>query len=405
VKEVQRLVEAYTKYAGQPNELRKLEESTRAVFSDQSVTRNFELGDLFIECFGYDKYKDIRSAGKEKLEPGKLKQIFESGGGSVTTAAFANITQQYAYTTVIDAYALPERVFSSLIPVQPTKLQKERVPGITAMGDENLVVPENAEYPKAGVGENWIDTPLQRKRGVVVEASWEAMFYDRTGQLTDNLKTQGEQLAINIENRAIACIVDSGETAGYQYRYRWRNLAPMATYGDNSGDHSFDNLAASNTLLDWTSIQTAWLLMMAMTDPFTGQPIMLGAKDLIVPPALVAAAAFATGGNVSRAVPGYATTGNPSKTEIPNPANIFGNLQIRTSQLLRASPYGTNSDSIWFLGDISKAFKYFQSLPLEVTTAPAGNEAEFTRDCVWRVKTREVGSFVTVEPRAVIKCT
>ena len=53
----------------------------------------------------------------------------------------------------------------------------------------------------------------------------------------------------------------------------------------------------------------------------------------------------------------------------------------------------------------SASFEYIENLPTEVTTAPAGNEAEFTKDIVLRTKVREKGTYSTKQPRGMIKNT
>lgn len=367
-------------------------------FKARSARDSFHLGEWFEECFGYDAYKRCRS--DRENGPGLARRFMESA--AVTTAAFQNVTQQYAYTTVLEAYNLPEIVFTKLIPVRPTTLVNERIPGISHIGDEALVVGEKEDFPVVGVSENWIDTPPCRKRGFVVAATWEAMFYDRTNQLGEMLNQHSKWLAVNHEKRAIAAIIDAGEsTTNGEYRYRWKGNT-IATYGDNSGTHTWDNLSASTPLTDYTSLNTAWLLLSAMTDPYTGEPISVEPKDLIIPPALMLTAEFARSGTVRRTAPGYATSGNPAGTEIPNPVQMLGQFTPRSSQLLKAA---TGSDTTWYIGDIARALVYMENLAPEVLAAPAGNEAEFTQDVVYRVRVKEVGTFATVEPRALVKCT
>ena len=66
--------------------------------------------------------------------------------------------------------------------------------------------------------------------------------------------------------------------------------AALATYDDNTGSPTWDNLQASNALVANTAIDAAELLLAAMLDPNTGEPIMIGATHLIYAADLAATA-------------------------------------------------------------------------------------------------------------------
>jgi hypothetical protein len=99
------------------------------------------------------------------------------------------------------------------------------------------------------------------------------------------------------------------------------------------------------------------------------------------------------------ATPGWATTGNPTESEWRNPVTGYS---VLTSVLL-ASRMAT--DTSWFIGDVTKAFRYMENWPLAVVTAPANSDDEFKRDIVQQFKASERGQYATVEPRAMCKST
>ena len=174
----------------------------------------------------------------------------------------------------------------------------------------------------------------------------------------------------------------------------------IATYGDNSGTHSWDNLEASNALVDWTDIDNAERLFAGILDPETGEPILINPSHLIVTRQLLyTARRIVNASEITVTTPGYATTGNPTETRAQNPVQ---NYSIVSSNQLAAR---MATDTSWFLGDPGKAFRYMENWPLTVVQAPANNEAEFTSDVVMRFKASERGAFATVEPRAMVKCT
>ena len=314
----------------------------------------------------------------------------------VASSQFAKISGQLLYNAVMEAYQQEAFVFTNIIPTTSTQFNGERIPGIGGIGDEALVVDENQPYPKAGVSQTYIDTPTTTKRGLIVEVSKEAIFFDRTGVLEDRCRRVGEALGLNKEKRAIDCIIDENVT---DHRYRWRDTV-IATYGDNSGTHSWDNLEANNALVDWTDVDNAERLFAGMLDPETGEPILIEPSHIIVTRQLLyTARRIINATQLTVTSPGYATTGNPTETVTSNP--IQGYTIVSTNQL--AARMAT--DTSWFLGDPRKAFRYMENWPLTVVQAPANNEAEFTSDVVMRFKASERGAYATIDPRYMVKCT
>lgn len=397
-----KLVESYKRH---PNETGA---GLKAALAERAVRpHELDLGALFVECFGYAAFQECRTSQSEcghrasrVLQEGT--RVVSEAAGASSTNAFLNITQQFAYATVLEAYDAPARVFSQAIPTRPSKFPRERVPGISHIGDEAAVVEENGLYPEVGTAEDWIDTPDTRKRGMIASASKEAVFFDQTGLFVERLRYLGDWLGVSDEKRAIDCIVDAGETQFNQYRYTWRNVK-IQTYGDNSGAHSWDNLAASNALSTFANIQTAWQLLVEIRDPYTNEPQNAKFRHIIVPPALAFTAPFALQGMVRRTAPGYATSGNPVGTEIRNPTlDVIGNIQVMSSQLFRDR---SGSDSTWYAGDIGSAFEQIENWPMTVTTAPANSEKEFENDIIFRSKVSKRATFNTKQPRAVVRCT
>lgn len=364
-----------------------------------------DLGHLFVECFGWHAFQHCRQSLSESAERAAKvmsEARLEEAAGANSSDAFLNITQQFAYQAVLDAYDIPARIFVNAIPTRPSKFKFERVPGITHIGDEVDVVDEGKPFPEVGVGEDWIDTPETKKRGMVARATKEAVFFDQTGLFLERLNYLGEWLGVNDEKRAITCVVDAGETAKNKYRYTWRNTT-IATYGDNSGDHTWDNLVASNALVDYTDIQAAWQALVEITDPYTGEPQNVAIKHICVPPALAFTVPFALKGMVKRTAPGYATSGVPAGTEIPNPVvDIVGSIQTMSSQLFRSI---SGSDSDWFIGDIGASFEQIENWPLTVTTLGAGSQLEFDQDIVFQSRVSKRSTFNTKQPRKMLKNT
>lgn len=357
---------------------------------------DFDLGKLFIECFGWNDFAACRG-GKQLANDVFSRRLLEATG-AVDTTAFQNISGQIVYSEVLDAYKSEEFVFQPLIPETPTQfLQGEKIAGITRLGDEAGVRNEGDPYPLAGVGEDWIFTPQIQDIGMIVPVTWEAVFGDRTGQLLERCQEVGYWRGQRREKQAIDCVIDENVT---RHRYNWRGTV-IASYGDNSGTHSWDNLAASNGLVDWTDLDAAEQVFNAILDPYTGEPVPYEPKHLIVTKQNERTAdRIINATEIRVATPGYATSANPTQTNMKNPYQ--GAYQIVTSRLL-AARLGT--DTSWFLADLSAYARYMVAEKLTVVQAPANNHDEFHRRIVNQYRVNERGQYVVKQPRASVKST
>lgn len=389
------LVEEYRK-AGVAAAGRNLREA----FEKKEVkASDFDLGRLFEEIFGSSDFQACRR--RDQLANDIFTRSLQEADGAVSTTSFQNISGQIVYSAILEAYESEEFVFSKLIPeemISNGTLDGEKIAGITEIGDEVAVRNEGDPYALAGVGENWIFAPAVKDRGMIVPVTWEAIFADRTGRLLQRCGDVGKWAGQNKEKRAVDCMVDENVTA---HRYSWLNRGAIATYGDNSGTHSWDNLAASNALVDWTNINAAEQVFNGLVDPFTGEPIVIDAKHLIVTKQLEQTARrIISATEITLHASGYATTGDLSATRWNNP--YLNKFELVTSRLLAAR---MATDTSWFIGDVSKLARYRVAERLNVQQAPANSDMEFERRIVQRFRVNERGAFYTVEPRAVVKNT
>lgn len=321
---------------------------------------------------------------------------------AVRFSDFSQITGQILFSEVKAGLMQEELVFSSIVPTKPSKIQGiEKIPGISGIGDDLEVVGEEQAYPNLGMSQDYIEVAAKVKRGGIVNVTREAILGDLTGQLLDRCRELGKFLALNKEKRIIDCVID--ENAGATsiinggHRYHWRGTS-IATYGDNSGTHNWDNLAGSNALLDWSDINAAWLLLRSMTDPFTGEPIMVSPKHIVVTPQNEwQARMILTATAVNRHIGGYATSGNLNESISANPVP---SLTIVSSAQLAAR---AAADTDWWLGDLSQAFAYYENWGVESEESPRDSHDAWTRDIVFAVKASEKGCAATIEPRLMVE--
>lgn len=388
--ELRNLIEAY-KHDGAA-----ADRGFRAAIDERTIrTPKLELGELFVECFGDAAYYRVKRG--EDTAFGTYQRFTEADGG-VTTAAFQNISGQIVYGTLLERYQAEEYTIAKLIPEQKAIiLDGEKIAGITELGDIAAVRRENDPYQVAGVGEDWIRTPPVPDYGRIVPVTWEAVFNDRTGQLLEVAGSVGEWLGLREELNAIDCLIDENQTA---HRYNWRDTT-IQSYGDNSGSHTWDNLAASNALVDWTSLNTAEQVFNGLLNPYTGTPIVIEPKHLVVFKGLEQTARRAVSATEIRVTtPGYATTGNPTQTNQANPYN--NKYTVVTSRYLAPQ---LATDTSWFLGDIPKYALRMVAEPLNVVQAPTNNQDEFSRRVVAQYRANKRYAHVVRQPRAMVKNT
>jgi hypothetical protein len=314
-------------------------------------------------------------------------------GDAVSSSAFAHITGQIVYTEVMKSFDDETFVFSDIVPNVPTKFNGEVIPGIGRMGNVAEAIGEGKPYPRAGLNEDWIRTPTTQKRGLMIDLTREAVFFDRTNMLLERAQELGRWLGYNKELRLIDAFIDENVTT---HRYNWKDTA-YASYQTSS---PWDNTTASAALVDWTDIDEAEQTLAAILDPNTGTPILNTPKDLVVcRENLYKGRRIVSATEITVVTAGYATSGNPTETKARNP---IANYRIVSSQLLAAR---MTTDTTWYLGDIARMIRYMENFPLQVEQAPVGSGDMWERDIAMSWKAGERGAAVVVEPRVTTKCT
>jgi hypothetical protein len=332
----------------------------------------------------------------QSLHPksGRRPALREASGDAVAFGQLSNITGQIVFSAIKESYDYEEFVFSQVIPTRPTNLLDiEKIPGISGVGDEFDVVQEAAEYPMVGVSEDWIEVAAKRKRGGIIAVTKEAIFTDKTGQLLDRARKLGWWLGLNREKRLIDCLIDENTgaasiTAG-GHRYHWKGTS----YGTYQSSSPWANVVTGNALANWVNIDSAWKKLAAMTDPYTGEPILVQPTTIIVTPDLFHTARYVTSATEVRNQTNLAAGNTNRETLSPSPIE---NYRILMSRLLKAR---AATDTDWWFGCPEKAFAYFSAWDLVTEEAPANSREAFMRDITFQFKASEAGAAATLEPR------
>jgi hypothetical protein len=330
--------------------------------------------------------------GTELLEAGP-------GGAAVGYSDFSSITGQIFFTETLEKFDAPEFIFTKMIESKASTIaDMERFPGITRIGSTTRGVREGQPYPRYGVGEDYIDSPAKVKDGGIVEVTKEAVAGDKTGVLLERCGELGYWLGYGVEERVIDAVIDEndGAAGAYQggHRYTWRGTA-YATYQSST---PWINSKTSNPLTDETSIDALWQLLVAITDPFTGKPIVHQIDTLIVTPNLQwRASRILRSTEIRQTAPGYATTGSPAQTVSPPALGaVIPGLKLASSPILKAR---LATDTDWFLGNVRKAVKRYYNWDITTAQRSSGTDAEFERDVVLQYKGSLKDAVTTAQPR------
>lgn len=319
-------------------------------------------------------------------------------GDAVNTGNFSSIIGQITYSSVMANLDTPDFIGQNLVTTVPATTQEvEVIPGISMVGDVAEDVGEGSEYPVVGVSEEFVTAPRKVKDGFILPITEEAIWEDKTGLLMTRVNAASQSMGITLEREILDTVL--GQTTSYS-----RNGgAAQATYGNTHTNGTFDNLSASTALVNYTDIEDALELFDAITDPNTGDPIMIGGSlDIIVPTALEFTAL-----NIMQAT--NIQVGSTTSATVP--VTVAANPLIRQSRRsfnLHTSAFvkdRTSSATTWFIGNAKGAFEYREVWPIQVFRADRNSDAGFNRDVVTAIKVRRKGAPAIVEPRHIVKCT
>jgi hypothetical protein len=357
---------------------------TEALDKGYLKPEDFSVRDLF-EAFHEDGAELLREIQSRKSGGRPLLEASQA----VDTQSFTGIIGQIVFNKVKEAYTDAEFLWPELCETMTTQfLDGERIPGIGRIGDKAEVVNEGDAYPAVGLNEEFIDTPPTRKRGFIVPVTREIIIADRTGLLLKAAAETGHWLGLNKEKRVLDVV--TGIVSNYK-----RNGTATNTYLSSG---AYINSQTGNALdgqgNEWRALEKADLLFDAITDPNTGEPIIVAPDSLVVPTALKR-----TAERIVNAT-GVVTVDNRAnaatiRTEGGNP---YGGKGIK----VLSSPYvkqRSGSATKWFYGVPKKAFLYIQVWDIETLQAASNSDMEFQMDIWMRYKVSERGVAAVQEPR------
>lgn len=349
--------------------------------------REFHLRDIF-EAFVeggreiVDTWRRNPAGGGYRGDRGlsiSLARMEAGGVGAIDTSAFSRITGQIVFNEILDVWNAPEFLADQLVTTVPTMyLDGEKIPGISQLGDQAQDIGEGMPYPIAGLSEEFVETPATTKNGLIVPVTKEAIIADNTGRLLERARAVSESLRITKEKRVLDAV------CGISTLYRRNGGALTATYVADV------NWKYSNAFTDMDSVATLEALLHALTDPNTGEPIVISVRDFLVPKNLLRKV-----WRIINAIEVEVTTGSTTVTRSPNPLSVDIGTAIGPGGRVMSNEYvaqRTGSQTTWFAGDFQRAFAYMEVWPITSVAAGPNSQAEFERDIVEQYKASERGT-------------
>lgn len=366
------------------------EHLTEALANKELMPSDFSIRELAEVFMGHD-FVAACIPGSGQLVTTRLLE--QGAGDAVDSTAFLAIAYRVVSSQIMQSYEMEGAIATQLIDNEPNiRIRHERIPGFTPIGDEAEIIREGMPYQHQDYGVQYQDFGDGVKRGMVCNITREAIHFDQTGQVLKEAQRLGEWLGVNKEKRCWDVIL------GITNNYNWNGV----------GYNTYQNAAPwinihGQQLVDWQSIDLAERLWDNMTDPNTGEPIVIGGVTLIVMPANYAhARRILSATQVYHGLQTGATRRDVANTISDNPLQGY-NLSPK-SRLARARLAGGlgDPDEAWLMGDFKKAFVYRENWPITTMQAPMNSYLEFHQDIVMQFKATERGLAAVKDPRYVI---
>lgn len=198
-------------------------------------------------------------------------RIFEAGSAPAMTpgnipnvSAFLGSVAGLLDAAILQSYDLPEFKIDSLIPTKPSKTRQRVMIGLGRIGDASLRRNPGEPHQFAQFEERKTITSETYSDALACAVTFEAVYYDQTGNVLDQANTVGRELALRKELDGYRLI------AGINNPYNYRGVA-YNTYG-TSGYWVND---VANELHDWTNINVVEAMFSRMKDQETGNRVAI----------------------------------------------------------------------------------------------------------------------------------
>ncbi len=374
------------------------DDTGRKVIHDRQMRpEEFDFRDLAEAIVGPDWYTQLGTSDNGGVP------LLEDANSAVQPSAFNNISAWNSTVAglleakILEGYRRPEFIADRLASTRPTRLRRDRLIGVTEVEDLAENMKPGQRHPRAQFGERYVTTPETQKRGLAIDITRETVYFDQTrSQVLERAESVGFTLGLRKERMVIDTFLGIDNT--YTYKDATSNTYQAAGQWTNE---------QSNPLVDWTSVDASQQLFSEMTNPDTGEPIAVIARDIFVMPARELSARRTFNASGTQFTNGTETTsGNNPLTGLGFnllPASVYAYNRLTDTDGLNI--IADDAKDYWFHGDFQRAFAYMENWSTTVRRASPDSYAMADQDLVLSIFANEMGIPAVLEPRQVVRNT
>lgn len=290
---------------------------------------------------------------------------------------------------VMDAYDRATDVGDQLVTNFPSSLQIDKITGAFTKGNLADIEPGSPFEHTGDIEEKYVQIE-GKKRGAILDVTWEAVKFDQTGQVMREADKFGQRMAVDKESRIMNYVQDIAGSRCYYPTNTQTNLYQAA----GAARHTYGNLI-SDALQNWRDIDAAYQALALMKDD-NADPINIRPKILLVPIALETTAKRLINNTLLPAT----RSGSGNVGDNPNESNPWAN----SFKVISSSYLDAQSSVVWYLGDFKEQFLWKEVIAPEIITRKDNkNDPAFERDIVAQYKLRYYGIVGAVDYRYVCK--
>ncbi len=359
----------------------------------------FSIKGLAESLCGYDWVQNLEQSASA------AHRVFEAGGNpAMTPGNFANVSAFLGSVTgmleaaILDSYDVPEFIIDKLIPTQPSKVRQHSMIGMGRIGDQSRRRNPGDGHTFAQFAERYIRTTPTENDALAGSVTFEAVYYDLTGQILATMNNIGRELALRKELDGFKLI--AGVTNPYNY-----NGVAYNTYL-TSGNWIND---LQNEMEDWTDLNLVKEYFSRMTDQETGNRIAVSYDTYIVSPAREETAKYITRATQVEKRTDTSAIGTWSNNQV-EAKNIVSSVYLDQILTTAVADGGlalsqANANKYWWALKTGKggAFVRTENWGLTINRAAPNDFTMLNQKLLLAVFADQMHSFDVVEPRFVIR--
>lgn len=327
---------------------------------------------------------------------------------------------------IMERFNAPEYIGRNLVEITPTNQN-----GHKRIAAAKITPPDKAArgrmpgetHTEVGFGEMYQTTPVTVEQAEKCVVTKEAVYFDLTGEVLTTAGEVGDDLAYGQDRDIAATVLGvTGQASKYNF-----NGTSYETYQASSPWINTQANALLAGSFDYTNIDKARQLFLAMTDPVTGREIRVNGKDILVNPynellmrQQLYGSNIQVGTQLNSNFPswyqfgpsqlanvGQNSTGTGAMYNVIPMSPIWYN--ILTASTSAAYPglglSAVNAKKYWYVGDFQRAFEWQENWPLTPWQASADELTMKDRGLVAVYGCNYRGSMFVKEPRYAVQNT